>query len=259
MIYHKMLQEQQHLQEHIFSLEDELSHFPEGKICCVHDKNRIKWFQNLHGKYFYISTKKKKLIRQLVNKKFLQLQLDDCLQEKRAIDFYLKHYHADKKQALQDFLSEPAYFDVLSDIFKPLSDELNDWMHEPFEGNPSHPEQLIFRTSSGNIVRSKSEVLIDMSLFTNKIPFRYENPLTLENITIYPDFTIRHPQTGEFFYWEHFGMMDNPEYSKHAFSKLQLYAQHQIIPTHQLITTYETRENPFLPEQIEQVVEQYFL
>ena len=35
------------------------------------------------------------------------------------------------------------------------------------------------------------------------IPFRYECALTLGNTTVYPDFTIMHPNTGELIYREH--------------------------------------------------------
>ena len=113
--------------------------------------------------------------------------------------------------------------------------------------------------SSGNYVRSKSESMIDMVLYIHKIPFRYECALTLGETTLFPDFTIRHPQTGEVFYWEHFGLMDNAEYSKNACSKLQLYTNHGIIPSIQLITTYETKEHPLTADVIEKIVEDYFL
>lgn len=98
-----------------------------------------------------------------------------------------------------------------------------------------------------------------MFLYKYKIPFRYECILQLDDIFIFPDFTIRHPETGEVFYWEHFGMMDNPNYSKKVLSKLQLYISNGIIPSIQLITTYETKENPLSSEVVEKIVEHYFL
>lgn len=87
---------------------------------------------------------------------------------------------------------------------------LHQWLHMPFQSNPFHPENLIHKTASGKMVRSKSEVLIDLVLTTNHIPFHYESALVLGNSTIYPDFTILHPKTGKIFYWEHFGFMDDP-------------------------------------------------
>lgn len=111
---------------------------------------------------------------------------------------------------------------------------------------------------SGNLVRSKSEALIDMALYIHKIPFRYECALNLGGITLYPDFTLRHPQTGEFFYWEHFGLMDDESYSQNTCSKLQLYTSCDIIPGVHLITTYETKEFPLSTKTIEKTIDYYF-
>ena len=101
--------------------------------------------------------------------------------------------------------------------------------------------------------------MIDMLLHTNRIPFRYECALQLGEITIYPDFTIRHPRTGNFYYWEHFGMMDHPAYSKKVSSKLDLYISNKIIPSVQLITTYETQDHPLSSDWINKLIEHYFL
>ena len=98
-----------------------------------------------------------------------------------------------------------------------------------------------------------------MALTQNNIPFRYECALQLGETTIYPDFTIRHPRTGETYYWEHFGMMDNPAYRKSASLKLQNYISNGIIPTIQLITTYETKEKQLDLDIIEKIVKEYFL
>lgn len=143
--------------------------------------------------------------------------------------------------------------------FSPLSQELTDWMNSPNTGKPLHSEQLIHKSISGNLVRSKSETLIDMTLYVNRIPFRYESPLTIHEVTIFPDFTIRHPQTGQFYYWEHFGLMDHPDYAKRAFSKLQLYYDAGIIPSLNLITTYETRDSPLSSELVEKIIHHYFV
>ena len=76
---------------------------------------------------------------------------------------------------------------------------------------------------------------------------------------IYPDFTIRHPRTGKTFYYEHFGMMDDPRYSKNAYTKLQLYNSNGIFQSAQLITTFETKTNPLSSDAVENIIKQYFL
>lgn len=133
------------------------------------------------------------------------------------------------------------------------------WANASYESNQKYPEQKVHKTSSGHMVRSKSEAMIAMHLYSNRNPFRYECILPLGESTLYPDFTIRHPQTGQFYYWEHFGLMDDSSYCRNAFSKLQLYASFGIIPTLQLIATYENRNHPFNSDTIEKIIQEYFL
>lgn len=146
----------------------------------------------------------------------------------------------------------------MAPYFTPISQELLTWTNNPYDQNPYHPEGLIHRSISGKLLRSKSESIIDMILFQEKIPYRYECQLLLGDQIIYPDFTIRHPHTGKLFYWEHFGQMDNPEYYTKACSKIHLYVSHGIIPTINLITTYETKSFPLASEDVKEIVDHYF-
>lgn len=76
---------------------------------------------------------------------------------------------------------------------------------------------------------------------------------------IYPDFTIRHPVTGQAFYWEHFGMMDNENYAQVAFRKMQLYNINGIMLSDTLLATYESEEAPLKSNIVENMIQQYFL
>ncbi len=133
------------------------------------------------------------------------------------------------------------------------------WAKENYQRNEKYPEGLIHRASSGIYVRSKSESMIELFLNTNQIPFRYECALNLDEVTLYPDFTIMHPVTRKIYYWEHFGLMDDPGYIQSTCAKLSLYANHGIIPSIQLITTYETKEYPLNYHDVMRVGMQYFL
>lgn len=155
-------------------------------------------------------------------------------------------------------MNNSEYQKLLSSNFKPISEELCEWEKASYLSNQKYPQQLIHKTISGKCVRSKSEAIISTILTANKIPFRYECELQLGEITIYPDFTIRHPNTGKTYYWEHFGRMDDISYSKNVPIKLQTYISHGIIPSIQLITTYETMENPLSTEMVEKIVKEYF-
>lgn len=258
-IHERILNERKRLDEQINSIQSQLSTYPEGKIFCTRNGNRYKWYQSDGKNQTYIPKKNRHLAEQLAAKKYLSLQLEELLQEKRAIDFYLRHHASFPGKSTQMLTDMPEYQELLAPYFKPLSQELSQWMNAPYDHNTKHPEHLVHGTISGNVVRSKSETLIDMILYINKIPFRYECALQLGESVVYPDFTIRHPRTGETYYWEHFGKMDDPYYCKTACTKLQNYTMYGIIPSIQLITTYETMDNPLGTETIEKIVSEYFL
>lgn len=232
---------------------------PEGKLICASNGNHTKWYASDGHQKTYIPKSNRLLAEQLAIRKYLSLTLDELSQEAKALDFYLNHHHADVGKAEEWLTDNSEISKLLSNYFTPHSKELSSWMTSDYEHNPNYTEQLIHKTASGNLVRSKSEAMIDMFLYTNKIPFRYECALQLGNVTLYPDFTIRHPETGEFYYWEHFGLMDDPSYYKNVYSKLQLYTSYGIVPSIQLITTYETKDAPLSSEVIEKIIEHYFM
>lgn len=199
------------------------------------------------------------MAEQLAIKKYYSLVLKDLENEKVAMGFYLNHRHENDYE-LEELLNDSVgYGDLLSPFFKPTSLKLQEWLEEPYEQNLNYPENLIHKTGSGHVVRSKSEALIDTCLYKSKIPFRYECALRLGESTVFPDFTIRHPKTGEVYYWEHFGRADDLGYVRNTCNKLQLYMYNGIVPGIQLITTYETKEKPLSSEEIEKIISHYFL
>lgn len=258
-MYERMLTESKRLQGQINSLQEQIALLPEGKLFCTQNGKYQKWYQYRDSSLNYISKKERHLAEQLAIKKYLSIMLDNLLHQQKATDLYLKYYDHNVKQNDNLINTMSKYTDLVSTHFAQMSQELLTWSTLPYERNNKFPEQLIHKTASGNLVRSKSESLIDMFLYLNKIPFRYECSLQLSGTTIFPDFTILHPKTKEVFYWEHFGLMDDYQYCKSMHSKLQLYTSHGIIPSIQLITTYETKEHPLSPNLVEELVKYYFL
>ena len=90
---------------------------------------------------------------------------------------------------------------------------------------------LIHRTERGDLVRSKSELVIADKLYARGIDYAYEQPLVLPNgRTRYPDFTIADHARGVAFYWEHLGMLDDPGYRTRWEKKRTEYLSADIRP-----------------------------
>lgn len=225
----------------------------------MHNGNYQKWYQSIGHQKIYIPKKNRHLAEQLAEKKYLSQLRDNLICEYNAISLYLKHHDSNVKTSDDISAKFPEFKELLSTRFSPLSQELHNWMYSEYEHNPNHPEHLIHKTVSGNYVRSKSEAIIAMLLSLKQVPYRYECALYLDGSTFFPDFTIRHPATGEYFYWEHFGLMNDSAYSKNVTTKLQHYISNGYIPTINLITTYETQNSPLSTELVEKIIQHYFL
>lgn len=258
MIYERIKKEYETLTQQIDTLKCQLITLPPGKLICCNHKNYTKWYQKDQNQKVYIPKSNHDLARQLAYKKYLSYLLQDLEKEQKALAMYLNH-HPLVKQSDSLLTKHPEYAMLLSQTQLPLPKELSDWMTSPYHSNTSHPETLIHKGIANTYLRSKSEVLIDMVLRKHNIPFRYECALELNQSILFPDFTIRHPHTGEFYYWEHFGLIDSFSYTENAVSRLRIYTSAGIIPGINLITTYETKNNPLTIQTIERMIEFYFL
>ena len=146
------------------------------------------------------------------------------------------------------------------------------WQDVSWTGRPFAPDAPYICTAHGERVRSKSEVIIADTLLRYNIPYRYEFPITLKrinpddirrdfgsSITLHPDFLCLNTRTRSEFFWEHFGLMDDPDYSKNAAGKLRLYTENGILPGRNLIITMETQTEPPSIKALEKLIEELLL
>ena len=258
MIYKRMLEEYEQVKEELRNLEMRLKTFPKGNLSCTKNGKGFKWIVCEGKAKTYIPKRERAFAEQMAAKRYLSLRFKNLLREKQAIEAYLKYHDAEACQAEEQLVTSPGLQELLISNFQPISKELSNWMNAPYEKSTYLPEKLHQKTYSGISVRSKSEAMIADALARNQIPFRYECILHIGGKTIFPDFTIRHPRTGDFYYWEHFGLMDDKEYSEKAFSRIQHYNSNGVHPAIQLIMTFETKEHPLTSDVVEKLVKHYF-
>ena len=91
-------------------------------------------------------------------------------------------------------------------------------------------DRLIHRTDRGELVRSKSEVIVANHLFRKGLEYRYEERLEgKDGSWRSPDFTIE-TEYGDTFYWEHLGMLHDRAYRENWERKLAWYREQGILP-----------------------------
>lgn len=94
-----------------------------------------------------------------------------------------------------------------------------------FTSEKYRANDLIHRTSKGEYVRSKSELVIANVLWNSNIFYKYEDPLYSKDGGEWklPDFTIR-TEDDKVFYWEHLGRLENdPQYAEDWEEKKEWY------------------------------------
>jgi hypothetical protein len=102
-----------------------------------------------------------------------------------------------------------------------------------------YENSLIHRTRAGDLVASKSEVIIanelDHARERRKLSYEYEEPLSDPNggrSWRLPDFTVRDESLGRVWYWEHRGMLSDTEYRKKWERKAKWYERARITEWH---------------------------
>lgn len=252
-----MIFEHQRLEKEIRSIQEQLKELPEGKLFCRRNGTHIKWYQSDGQIQTYLPKKKRKLAEQLAKRRYLTTLLADDIHEKNTIEMYLRHH---REKAAEDMIRASSPFqELLFPAFQSTSQYLQDWANSPYEKSEQYPEHLVFETGFGICVRSKSEAMIAMSLREHKIPFRYECVLELGGEKIFPDFTIRHPKTGEYYYWEHLGLIDKKDYRRKTIWKMNLYLENDFRVSGNLIFTSENDDHPLRPMDVMKTIEHHFL
>lgn len=117
-------------------------------------------------------------------------------------------------------------------------------------------ENLIHKTLRGDLVRSKSEVIIANELFNKGIDYEYEKDLELKNgERRSPDFTIEVKEKRMTYYWEHLGMMSDPTYRARWENKKKLYAENGIVEGYNLLISQDGLDGSFDSSQITKLIE----
>lgn len=127
--------------------------------------------------------------------------------------------------------------------------------------NKFYEERLIHRTLRDELVRSKSELIIADRLHSNGVDYTYEQPLVLNGRTRYPDFTIDDAESGRKFYWEHCGMLVDPQYKSRWERKLDWYRSNGVLPWQEgggpsgaLIVTEDTAKGGISSGEIDHLI-----
>ena len=242
--------------QHIKKMKD----IPKGRLRISSHGNRIQYYLRTDPTDFngtYIREEDYHVARELAQEDYNNKALKAIDGELEAIEKYFKKYpkvnveqvyekmHIERRKLIEPMIEADEHF-------------LNKWKGIKYQGKGISEEIAEFYTVNGERVRSKSEVMLADLLYREDVPYRYEYPLHLGGYgIIYPDFTVLNVKLRKEFYWEHFGMMDDPYYAEKAIQKIRTYEQNGYFAGRNLLLTFETRKSPINQKQIKSMIQYY--
>ena len=209
----------------------------------------------------YISKKDKKTLSAFAQKKYDKQILPVVNHNLKAVDRFLDDFRPECME--REYVEQNNAEDYsITPYHSSLSDVVRAWENEEYESNNFHEENKLFQTDKGEMVRSKSEVIIANELFKyrEKLLYKYERPLKLENAlitkTFCPDFTTLSLISGRTSYWEHFGKMDDMGYVNDFMEKTAIYYDSGLVYGKNLFFTFEDVSHPLNIQYVKRMINQ---
>lgn len=249
--------------EQIKELKKEILRLPEGNLRCTGKGSRYTDLRLPGGKYERVCASNPgqvRLMTDIQRRRFLEKALENLEANGRNLEILMKSYQEVTPDTVCQQLPK-VYARIPKNLLSICSHSADrsdqDWIDANNCQNPYHPENLIQQTTFGLVVRTKSEMMIAEMLHSAGLVFRYEPALTLlqegNQFTRYPDFEIR-LRKGSSIFWEHAGLMNDPDYSSRLRSKLELYAENGIYPWKNLIITADDENGSLDLEKIDAII-----
>lgn len=243
-----LVKELQEVENMIEIVTKDIAGAPEGRLRIACRKGNEQYYhvtKDTNNMGCYVSKKNNgKLVRSLAQKDYAKKYLDYLIIKKEFLENTIHTY-----EMFDDSSIYSGYNEARRKLILPyyISDKeyVKQWETEVYEGLPIDDDAVKIYSERGEIVRSKSEKIIADKLLMLGIPYKYEHPLELNGYgVVYPDFTLLDINNRKEVILEHFGMMDNNEYSEKAIKKICDYQKNGYVVGEEFLCTFETYRHP---------------
>lgn len=215
-----------------------LQTLPEGSLSVTQKKGRNYYCKYQDGVKSYIG-KDCEEITELQTRKLLSEILKRIDANEAIMKNFLAAYQDISLNVVEESLSK-AYQSESGEVAVVLGvNNYKNWGTQKYQRSTKYPENLVHRTLKGDMVRSKSEVIIANNLFTKGLQYRSEEITKIGKYIFAPDFKILVPSQNKVKILEHFGMMHDPEYREKALWKISTYIEDGYRPYEDILFTFD--------------------
>ena len=256
----ELIERKQFLTNLISQKEEALKNAPRGSLRISRGKKRVQYYRRIDPKDkngIYLKKTETDTIFKLAQKHYDKLVLKSARKELKALEQYTTLFPAIPPEEIIESIGAE-WEKLIHPIRETNAAYISNWLSADYEKKPIKDRREGFLTDRGEIVRSKSELIIANYLYKRGIPYRYEYPLNLRGLgSIHPDFIILNVRLRKEIIWEHFGMMDNERYAADAVNRFKWYQMNGYYPGDNFIFTMETKDNPISTSIVIKMVNKY--
>lgn len=255
----RVMDEREFYRRRIERSRERLRLLPDGQLEISRNGKYYIWrtYSTRSGKRHYLPKRSEELAADLAYRIYLENLIQDDLKEMNALDKYIKscvqHEHGQVNCSC-----EQEFYRLLSKRKMPENREAAKYLESMFVRGTRNLDKCKYPTICGFNVRSKSESIISETAVENGLSIMYEPILRDDEGEFHPDFVVFDPKTGKIFIWEHFGRMDDADYARKAFLKLQRLHKLGWIMGVNLIITTETLDRPFTKAAAQKAIDAMF-
>lgn len=243
-------------------IENSLKVAPPGGMRAEMSKGKYPQFYTInvdaHGSIKrgkYIRKSQLDLAKAYSQKEYDSMMLDAIKHRENELMHMLKCEDGNGLGSIFQKLS-PAKQRLISPYLLDDDDYVTEWLKKTTGERNGYVVANGFSTERGEMVRSKSEKMIADKLYMRGVPYKYEAALHLKGTrVVYPDFTLLKISSREELYYEHFGMMDDPDYCKQALEKIDLYESCGIMLGDKLLATFESSRKSINMKNVDAIIE----
>lgn len=232
----------------------QLAVLPEGRLISSQIGKGIYYSEVENGEKRYLGSGSNAKVKALQQRRMIEQTIEHIDRNLDLMRAYTQEYKPINQEAVLQELPR-AYRGEPESITGGGS-----WENEPYEKNERYSaEGLVHQTLKGEMVRSKSEVLLANLLYNKGIPYHYEENLNLPEGVLAPDFKIAVRSERRFKLLEHCGLIGNEKYARSFTWKMQTYIRNGYMPWRDVFFTFDDLNGSIDTRAISEMMDSYFL
>ncbi len=254
----KMKQEYEFLIRELQMYENQIDAGIKKPIYCKVQKNGIRYYSFKSGNTIFIGDHNSPEVKAIQHNRFCKEKVKILKKNIAALTKCMEKFSCYTQEAVNNVL--PAAYRMPQTV--PNATVRSKKSAKNSQNSLFFPTKNISITVDGSKVKSKGEALIYNLLLHYDVDFEYEKRLLLldENgvqVQFYPDFTIFNDN--DEIYWEHFGMLDDPNYLERQMHKIRIFQNNGITIGDRLIVTSDRYDRSINTEAIGNIIKAVLL